>query len=85
MYKLYISNEYKVSLLFKVLGSCFIKCQSSFLYVVKDGSIGFRIFSVRKLKACAWLFGPVTIGLLFKSFGFETFMIVSLSFCDIAY
>ena len=46
--------------------------------------MGLRIFSIRELKACVGLFGPATVGLAFKSFGFRTFMMVSLSFCNIA-
>ena len=36
------------------------------------------------IKACVGLFGPAAMGLPFKSFGFKKFMMVSLSFCNIA-
>ena len=41
-------------------------------------------FSIRQHKACSGLSGAATIGLPFKLFGFKTFMLFSLSFCNIA-
>ena len=54
------------------------------MHVVKHGTMDLKIFSKRELKAWVGLFGPVTMSLLFKLFGFKTFMMVSLSFCNIA-
>ena len=73
VYKLSLSHEYKAPSYVKVLGSSFIKCQSSFIYVVKYGTIGLRIFSNQKRKAYVELFGPVTMSLSFKSFCIKTF------------
>ena len=58
----------------------FIK--SSFIYFVKHVTMGLRI--LKELKVCVGLSGPTTIGLPFKSFGFKTFMMMPLSFCNIA-
>ena len=62
----------------------FIKDQSSFTYVIKNGTIGIRVFSITEHKACVGLFEPTIMGLPFKSFAFDTFMTVSLLFCNTA-
>ena len=49
VYKLSVPRDYQVASK-KVLRSCFMKCQSSFVYVVKHGIMGLRIFSIRDLK-----------------------------------
>ena len=46
--------------------------------------MGLRIFSIRELKASDGLFGPAAMALPFKLFGFKTFWMMSLLFCDIA-
>ena len=48
--KLATSNEHNAALQYNFRGRCLIKYQSSFIYIVKQGTISFSIFSNSNLK-----------------------------------